>query len=136
MNRKSIQSEKGTPSKKSSKNSWWGKSTSIDLYNVDRLLITNPDKIKKFIADLCTAIKMKRHGETLIDRFGSGDLEGYSALQFIETSSVTAHFDETENRAFLDVFSCKDYNPITLVEFCKKELKSNSVRTFTIDRGI
>ena len=52
---------------------------------------------------------MRAHGPLLIDRFGDDDLEGWSALQFIETSSITVHADETWGRCFVDIFSCKAF---------------------------
>ena len=113
---------------------WFGKITCIDLYDVNSEIITNPLRIKQFIKDLCKSLKMQRHGETLVDRFGSGRLEGYSALQFIETSSITAHFDEVGNRAFIDVFSCKEYDSKKISEFCRKYLNANLVKSRVMDR--
>ena len=113
---------------------WFGKITCIDLHGVDREIITNPESIKIFIYNLCKTLKMKRHGETLVDRFGSGRLEGYSALQFIETSSITCHFDEFADRAFIDVFSCKEYDSQKIVNFCKKYLKAKHGSYNTINR--
>jgi S-adenosylmethionine/arginine decarboxylase-like enzyme len=46
----------------------------------------------------------------LLDRFGDDELEGWSALQFIETSSITIHADEVFGRCFVDVFSCKPFD--------------------------
>ena len=73
---------------------------------------------------------MIRHGEPHIERFAEGELEGYSAMQFIETSSVTMHFDETEDRAFIDIFSCKFFDHAQAEKFCKEFFegkKSSSV---------
>ena len=67
---------------------------------------------------------MKRYGPPLIKRFGAGALEGYSALQFIHTSSVTIHFDETANRAFIEIFSCKFFDPKKAELFCKTFLQA------------
>ena len=39
------------------------------------------------------------------------ELEGWSALQFIETSSITVHADEVFGRCFVDVFSCRPFDP-------------------------
>lgn len=89
---------------------FWGKLASINLYDCDPNFIKDKKKIKDYIIDLCRIIDMKRHGEPMIERFAEGSLEGYSAMQFIETSSITVHFDETENRAFIDIFSCKDFD--------------------------
>jgi S-adenosylmethionine/arginine decarboxylase-like enzyme len=41
----------------------------------------------------------------------SGDLEGWSAMQFVETSSLTIHADESSDRCYVDVFSCKAFDP-------------------------
>lgn len=65
---------------------------------------------------------MKRYGEPIIKKFGNSDLFGYSAIQFIETSSITLHFDETQNRAFIEIFSCKFFEPDMVAGFCRKFL--------------
>lgn len=103
----------------------WGMVASVDCYDCDRTIITTPEEIKRFIYELCDHIKMIRHGEPLIERFAEGELEGYSAMQFIETSSVTMHFDEMENRAFIDIFSCKFFEPLEAEKFCREFLKAS-----------
>ena len=103
----------------------WGLLASIDLHECDAELITSPEAIRKFVVELCDLIDMQRHGECLIERFGSGDLEGYSVFQFIETSCVSAHFDEKiGNAAYLDIFSCKYFDPDVAAEFAKTFFKS------------
>lgn len=89
----------------------WGLVASVNVYGCNSEFIKTPEKIKQYVVELCDKIGMVRHGPTLVERFAEGELEGYSGFQFIETSSVTLHFDETENRAFIDVFSCKYFDP-------------------------
>ena len=55
---------------------------------------TDPDHIRRFVPALIDAIGMRAHGPSLLERFGDGELEGWSAMQFIETSSITVHADE------------------------------------------
>jgi S-adenosylmethionine/arginine decarboxylase-like enzyme len=57
------------------------------------------------------AIGMRAHGPLRLERFGNGELEGWSAMQFIETSSITIHADEFSCRCFIDVFSCREFEP-------------------------
>ncbi|MDP2932561.1 MAG: S-adenosylmethionine decarboxylase [bacterium] len=102
----------------------WGILVSIDLYKCKPEFIRQPKKIKEFIFKLCSAIKMKRYGAPMIKKFGEGDLLGHSALQFIETSSITLHFDETKDRAFIEIFSCKYFEPEGARQFCQKFLGS------------
>jgi S-adenosylmethionine/arginine decarboxylase-like enzyme len=110
----------------------WGLLASLDLRGCNPEYIRRPRKIKELIVGLCEFIKMKRYGEPMIKRFGSGNLLGYSAIQFIETSSVTLHFDEMKNRAFVEVFSCKYFEPKRVQQFCQKFLgaRSSKLRYF------
>jgi len=105
---------------------------SLDLYECTPDIIREPKKIKKFIVALCDEIRMKRYGKAQIKKFGEGDLYGYSALQFIETSSVTMHFDEGEDRAFIEIFSCKFFEPKEALAFCQKYLgaKTSKLRYY------
>ena len=112
----------------------WGLLAAIYLYECSPDLIREPAAIKKFIIELCQVINMKRFGEVLVERFGKDSLKGYSAMQFIETSSITAHFDETENRAFIDVFSCQDFNLEEAVQFCQNFFHASYHQITVIDR--
>ena len=116
------------------KNVWWGRSCSIDLHDCKIELIKDSKAIKRFVKELCFLLKMKRHGLTRIDRFGYGELRGLSMMQFIETSSITAHFDEKGGRAFIDVFSCKRYNPKTIAKFSKKFFEAKTVSIYVEER--
>jgi len=114
-------------------NFWFGKTTSIDLHHVDIKMIT-PEKIKKYTRDACKLLKMKRHGDTLIGRFGKGKLRGYSMMQFIETSSITAHFDDKGHRAFIDIFSCQKYDSKKIANFTEKYFKATKMKMHVYER--
>lgn len=113
----------------------WGLSSSTDLYGCNPAFIRSPAKIRQFVLELCDLIKMKRHGDTIIQRFGDGSLEGYSMFQFIETSSITAHFDETENRAFIDIFSCKSFDPEVAAQFSKEFFEAKEMKLTALERA-
>jgi S-adenosylmethionine decarboxylase len=108
---------------------FWGKLASIDLVGCNDK-ITQPKEIRKFCDILCKKIKMKKYGPTHLKRFGVGKLEGYSFMQFIETSSITAHFEEQQNpkKAFIDIFSCKDFNENEAAKFCKEFFGASKVK--------
>lgn len=116
------------------KNFWWGRSLSVDLHECDYKLVKDPQAIIKFVHKLCKLIKMKRHGLTQVQRFGHGNLRGWSVSQFIETSSITAHFDEKGNRAFIDIFSCKTFNPKIAAKFCQKFFKAKNKFIYVRER--
>jgi len=113
----------------------WGQLTVVDLYSCEKKLLTTPAVIKKFPTELCKLIKMKLYGKPVFKRLGKGRLEGYSLMQFIETSTIILHMDEFDNRAFIDIFSCKKFNGKTAVAFAKKYFKAKKAIHKTIYRG-
>jgi S-adenosylmethionine/arginine decarboxylase-like enzyme len=88
----------------------WGQLAAIDLHGCERELLEDPDHIRAFVTTLVDAIEMRAHGPVLLERFGDGEIEGWSAMQFIETSSITVHADEFGGRCFIDVFSCRAFD--------------------------
>ena len=89
----------------------WGLLAALDLHGCERAPLADPDAIRRFVAILIDTIGMRAHGALMIERFGDGELEGWSAMQFIETSSITLHADEVGGRCFVDVFSCRPFDP-------------------------
>ena len=88
----------------------WGMLAAIDLHGCEFAPLADPDTIRAFVPAVIDAIGMRAHGPLLLERFGDGDLAGWSAMQFIETSSITVHADEVSGRCFVDVFSCKPFD--------------------------
>jgi S-adenosylmethionine/arginine decarboxylase-like enzyme len=89
----------------------WGMLATIDLHDCDRRRVQDPSCICAFVPTVIDAIGMRAHGPLRLERFGDDDLEGWSAMQFIETSSITIHADEFSGRCFVDVFSCRAFDP-------------------------
>jgi len=65
---------------------------------------------------------MKNHGKLILTRFGSKNsfIEGYSLVQLIETSSITGHFSEQWKTAYINIFSCKNFNEKSAKKFTKQ----------------
>jgi S-adenosylmethionine/arginine decarboxylase-like enzyme len=89
----------------------WGMLAAIDLHGCDKSRLADPENIRRFVPSVIGAIGMRAHGGLALDRFGDDELEGWSAMQFIETSSITLHADEVFGRCFVDVFSCRPFEP-------------------------
>jgi S-adenosylmethionine/arginine decarboxylase-like enzyme len=99
----------------------WGMASSIDIYGCNPDAIRDADLIKRFTSELCDLIEMKRFGETQVVHFGENEkVAGFSMVQLIETSLISAHFANQSNTVYLDVFSCKLYDPDTVREFARK----------------
>ena len=99
----------------------WGLHSAIDLHGCNPETIRDAGKIRQFVYELCDLIEMKRFGECMVVNFGEDErVAGYSMTQLIETSLISAHFANQTNAAYLDLFSCKYYNPRVVAEFAKK----------------
>lgn len=112
----------------------WGKSIAINLFGCEHDKLIDPALLEQFIAEIITVIGMKAHGPCHIDQFGEGSLHGLSAMQFIETSSITVHLDDVGNRAFVDVFSCKDFDAERAQEFAQNFFGAKTVSTTVLER--
>ncbi|MBI5346823.1 MAG: S-adenosylmethionine decarboxylase [Chlamydiae bacterium] len=105
----------------------WGMAVAVDLHGCDLNLMKDKHHIEKFLKELVPYIKMKAYGAPVIHHFGTDPrVAGFSAMQLIETSSITAHFANNSKAIYLDVFSCKWFKPNDVVEFCKKYFKAES----------
>ena len=71
----------------------WGVASSIDIYECDPDLIRSAEYIRQFVLDLC---------------------------ELIETSLISAHFANQTNATYLDVFSCKPYDPDVVRDFAQR----------------
>ncbi len=113
----------------------WGISTAIDLHDCSLELMINPDYIYKFVRELVDYIDMKCFGEPQIVYFGEDEkVAGYSMTQLIETSLISAHFANASRRTYIDIFSCKSYDPESASEFCKDYFKAGFVKYTSVTR--
>ncbi len=99
----------------------WGLLTSVDLHHCNPETIRDAEKIKQFVYELCELIEMKRFGDCTVVNFGEDErVAGYSMFQLIETSCISAHFANQTNAVYLDIFSCKFYEPKVAADFAQK----------------
>jgi S-adenosylmethionine/arginine decarboxylase-like enzyme len=99
----------------------WGISSGIDIYGCDPEKIRDAEEIKRFVIELCDLIEMKRFGETHVVHFGEDErVAGFSMVQLIETSLISGHFANLTNTVYLDVFSCKPYDPEMVRTFAQR----------------
>ncbi len=99
----------------------WGMETTLDITNCNPDMIRDAEIIKRYVHELCDLIKMKRFGETVVVQCGEGEeIAGFTMTQIIETSLISGHFVDDTNAIYINVFSCKLYDPYIVAEFTKK----------------
>lgn len=108
----------------------------IDLFECDPRVITSQTKLQEYVDKLCKLIKMKKYGKTILAHFGENHphTKGYSLIQLIETSSITGHFSELWNSAYINIFSCKKYDYTLAKKFTKQFFKAKRMKSRFIIR--
>ena len=74
------------------------------------------------------------YGKPKVVMFGTGNKKGYTLVQLIETSNITAHFVEEKNDLYLDVFSCKTFDEKTVREVVNHYFGPAGMDTLLIQR--
>ena len=74
-------------------------------------------------------------GPPKLVHFGTDDKMGYTLVQLIETSNISGHFCEGTEEAYLDVFSCKDFDRKLVKSLAKEFFLPQKIFSRTILRG-
>jgi S-adenosylmethionine/arginine decarboxylase-like enzyme len=94
----------------------WGHHLLLNARQCVPVTIRSKPIIQAFSRALVKKIDMIPYGQPKVVMFGSGNKKGYTLVQLIETSNITAHFVEETNDMYLDVFSCKKFDDETVEE--------------------
>lgn len=115
----------------------WGQHLILDMFDCDREAIRDPDTIRAFAAELVEAIGMKAYGESILEHFAAHDpaAGGYTLVQLMETSNITAHFAERSGDVYLDVFSCKTFPEESAIAVCRKRFAPRDIARTSLKRG-
>lgn len=98
---------------------YWGYHLILNCGRCIPSTIRSKSTIETFAKTLVQKIDMVPYGEPQVQHFGSGNKAGYTLVQLIETSNITAHFVEETDDIYLDVFSCKSFNPFLVKDITK-----------------
>jgi len=134
-------------SKKSSKiadekKSPYGYELILDLHQCDTSKF-NRESIAEFFKELCVEIDMIRcelhfwddsylpEGQT----YDAPHTKGTSAVQFIVTSSIVIHTLEILEDVYLNIFSCKTFDPKAAEKFAIDWFGAKTAKVTFIERG-
>jgi S-adenosylmethionine/arginine decarboxylase-like enzyme len=112
----------------------WGYHLIVDAANCVPSSIRCARNIEQFTHTLVKRIDMVAYGKPQIVMFGTGNKKGYTLVQLIETSNITAHFVEESNDMYLDVFSCKQFDPSVVEAVLNKHFLPQNVKTRYLER--
>ena len=115
---------------------YWGYHLILDCKKCDFDKIRSCTNIEAFVIKLVSEIDMIASGKPLIKHFATHnkDAEGYSLVQLIETSSITGHFVDQNGDAYLDIFSCKNFDTDKAKNVVEKFFKPESIKSTFLKR--
>lgn len=112
----------------------WGYHLMVDCSGCNKN-IESKSKIFDFNKELIQKIRMKAYGNPVIEYLlPNHKNQGYSLLQLIHTSNISAHFMDLSNTAYFDVFSCKKFDSKIAIRVIKKYFKPKKIKVNFIER--
>lgn len=97
---------------------YWGIETRIDMRDCNKEIIKSADKLQEYAKKLVDVIKMKAYLNPITLHFGADKkVQGYTLVQFIETSLISGHFVDETGEGYINIFSCKNYRSDKAVKF-------------------
>lgn len=118
---------------------YWGYHLMLDCANCNHGRITSKENIIAFAKELVKKIDMVAYGEPQVVHFGTGNKEGYTLIQLIETSNISGHFVNENNSCYIDVFSCKPFDEQKVIDTvykyfeCKNHYKHFRLRLAPVE---
>ena len=113
----------------------WGYHLILDCSDCNLESITDRTTINNFVVTLIERINMTAYGSPQIELMLVGtDNEGYSLLQMITTSNITAHFVNSTKAAYIDVFSCKEFDTSQAIHTVEEFFSPTSIKSNLIHR--
>jgi S-adenosylmethionine/arginine decarboxylase-like enzyme len=112
---------------------YYGKHIVLSATNCNQKLL-DVEAISSFLIELVDRIDMVAYGAPLVARFGAGIEEGISGVQLIETSAIMVHTNDMARDLYLDVFSCKGYNEVDVVNFVREYFGTGEINYQTLLR--
>jgi len=113
----------------------------LDLHNCD-VSTFNRESIDDYFESLCVEIEMQQCERFFWDDVGvpeedkqtSDHTTGTSAVQFILTSSIVIHTLEKMGNAYINIFSCKDFDADDAASFSCKWFRGHVANRTDIER--
>lgn len=114
----------------------WGWELVLDCSNCAPDSIRSKENVENFARELVKRIDMVPFGDPQVIHFGEGNKEGFTLIQLIQTSNISGHFANDTNAAYLNVFSCKDFDPETVRVCVMKFFAPEEIWSRLITRGV
>ena len=105
---------------------YYGKELIIDLSGCDVAKFTRKS-IREYCQNICDIIEIEKDKLTWSENSSS-------AVQFIKTSNITINTVASEKTAYINVFSCKEFNGVVVMSYTRSWFRGTVEQTQVITR--
>lgn len=114
----------------------YGLHTVLNVLGCDPFLTADPHHMRDWVTDLVVQLGMTAYGPAFVESFGHADpvTSGLTVVQLIETSSIVCHVSDLYRIAYVDIFSCRDYDIHAAAEFTRERFDGTEVRMVVVHR--
>lgn len=117
----------------------FGPQLSLDLYNCNKKKLGDVKFIKNFLNKLPEIIRMHKISKPFVKFYPgkkeSFDKGGISGFILIAESHIAIHTFIPQKSAFLDIFSCKNFDENSVIKFSKEEFEAKKIEKNFLMRG-
>jgi S-adenosylmethionine decarboxylase len=112
----------------------WGYHLILDCSGCNQK-VDDPPTVTAYLKEMVQALKMVAVGEPLVHQFTGGEEgRGTTGIQIITTSSFTFHSDDDADQAYIDIFSCKEFEPQTAIDLTDRYFEPKRCGAFWLYR--
>lgn len=105
----------------------------------NRTLMTDKERMCAYLRELADVVGMTIFGEPVVVGYpwpGSQDADALSAVCFLAESSIVVHTYPEKHFAFVDVFSCKDFNSDRVYNYIRRSFVMDDPKLIILARGL
>jgi S-adenosylmethionine/arginine decarboxylase-like enzyme len=115
----------------------WGYHVSLDCSGCNPVSMQNELLVRAWIGHLVDSIGMTPVGAPIVlyTAGDQADKAGFTVIQVIVTSSITAHFVDAAGHIYLDVFSCQEFSTDTVQASVRNAFGCDHMRVHSFTRS-
>lgn len=114
---------------------YWGYHLLLDMSGCNEN-INDVNIVREFITGLVDKLDMKPIGLPTVIYVDDEEGKGVTAVQIITTSTITFHGDDDGKCVYLDVFSCKEYQPDVVINEVNYYFEPLNIKTKWVYRDV
>jgi len=114
---------------------YYGLHLMVDGYGADNRLLHDVSHIFDVLDKLPGIIGMRKIGFPHMAKFDEEDIAGVSGVVMIMESHISIHTYSKKDFLTADIYSCKEFDSQTAVDFLKRSFNIQQMETHLVKRG-